>query len=166
MFVVDLLCNAGHSFEGWFERSEDARAQLDKGSLECPVCGGTNVTRRLGFAAVGNRGSDRPLPARRPHAAERAVERAGERADERAGDAVAPPALPLEIQRALSSLLRAVRTHGEDVGERFATVARRIHSGEEEARLVYGSASPDEARALVEDGVPFAAIPIPEIDQN
>lgn len=74
--------------------------------------------------------------------------------------------MPLEVQRALSQLLRAVRAHSKDVGESFATRALAMHHGEEDAHPIHGSATAEEQERLVEEGVPFASIPIPDIDQN
>jgi hypothetical protein len=81
-------------------------------------------------------------------------------------DAPDVPAMPLEVQKALSALLRAVRTHTEDVGDAFAQTARAMARGDEEARPIHGSATPEERESLVEEGIAFVAIPIPEIDQN
>ncbi|HSQ98649.1 MAG TPA: DUF1178 family protein [Sphingomicrobium sp.] len=47
------------------------------------------------------------------------------------------------------------------VGEKFAETARAIHSGEAEPRQVHGSATLEQARALLEDGVPVAPLPLP-----
>lgn len=65
---------------------------------------------------------------------------------------------------AIRTMMVALRRHVEEncdyVGAEFAETARRIHYGEEEHRGVYGEATPDEARALVEEGVEVAPLPI------
>jgi hypothetical protein len=148
MFVIDLSCRAGHVFEQWFERREDVDAAL--ATLTCPTCGSADVERRPSFAAVV-----RGAPARRAPA----------RTDDARGERDAAR-VPLDVQRALSRVLRAVRAHGEDVGPAFAETARAIHRGEQDARLIYGESTPAEDRALADEGVPFAKIPVPEIDEN
>jgi hypothetical protein len=151
VFVVDLVCEAGHLFEGWYDHSHEFTAARDAGELSCPACGSADVQQRPTFKGIVMR--ERATPMRSPAPT--------------TPEATPPsPALPLPVQRALSELLRAVRAHAEDVGDAFAATARAIHRGDEEARPIHGSATPDEHAALAEEGVPFACIPIPDIDQN
>jgi hypothetical protein len=156
MFVVDLVCEAGHLFEGWYDHSQAFADARDAGELSCPACGSADVAQRPSFKGIVTRGATnaaRLAPA--PEAAPTA-----------APSPLPSPPLPLEVQRALSKLLQAVRAHTEDVGESFAATARAIHRGEEEARPIHGTSTPEESAALVEEGVPFVCIPIPDIDQN
>ena len=46
------------------------------------------------------------------------------------------------------------------VGDTFASEARDIHEGLAPDRPIYGEATPDEVKGLVEDGVPVAALPV------
>ncbi len=158
MFVVDLVCEAGHLFEGWYDHSADFAAARDGGDVSCPACGSHDVQQRLSFKGIVMR--ERASPA-----ASKAAPRSDETADE-TGAALPSAPLPLPVQKALSELLRAVRAHAEDVGDAFAVTARAIHRGDEEARPIHGTATPDEHAALAEEGVPFVCIPIPDIDQN
>jgi hypothetical protein len=60
--------------------------------------------------------------------------------------------------------LHAVRyamAHTEDVGERFAEEARRIHYGEIASRGIRGQATPQEREALHEEGIEVLSLPIP-----
>ena len=66
----------------------------------------------------------------------------------------------------LRELSRKMRESAENVGDRFAEEARKIHFGEVEARGIYGEATPEDARALVEDGVEFMPIPVFPEDSN
>ena len=52
-------------------------------------------------------------------------------------------------------------SHTEDVGERFPEEARRIHYGEAAERGIRGEATPEERRALHEEGIEVMAIPVP-----
>ena len=66
----------------------------------------------------------------------------------------------------LQELARKVRSTAENVGDKFADEARKMHFGESEARGIYGEATLDEAKSLAEDGVAFMPLPnLPE-DQN
>ena len=62
--------------------------------------------------------------------------------------------------------VREVRANTEDVGERFPEEARKIHYGEAETRGIMGRASPDEAQALIEEGIEIAALPVLPEDAN
>jgi hypothetical protein len=49
------------------------------------------------------------------------------------------------------------------IGDQFAETARAMHSGEIEHEQVHGSASLEQAKSLVEDGIPVAPLPLPVI---
>jgi len=157
VFIVDLVCADGHLFEGWYDSRaafDDVRA--DRG-VTCPVCQGHDVEVRPSFRAViGTRGEPLRAPA----------ESATEMESLPEGPASPRSAMPLEVQRALSSFLKAVRAHSEDAGEQFAARALAMHKGDEEPAPIHGTSTPEEREQLRDKGVPFLALPIPEIDQN
>jgi hypothetical protein len=47
------------------------------------------------------------------------------------------------------------------VGDRFTETARAMHSGEIEREQVHGNATLEQAKSLVDDGVPVAPLPLP-----
>lgn len=162
MFLVDLVCGDGHLFEGWY----DNRLAFDEArhdGLSCPVCQGTDVEVRPSFRAViGSRSSSSMGPADEA--------RAGG-AGSPLPDLAAMPALPavpmpIEVQKALSQLLKHVRANTEDAGERFAERAIAMHRGDEAPAAIHGTSTPEERARLADEGVPFMAVPIPDIDQN
>ncbi len=159
MFVVDLACAAGHLYEGWYDNAAAFEGARDGGELCCPTCGSGDVAQRPSFRGIATRGSTAPdkTPAPAPDAPRPAPD---------AQRPVPDATMPLEVQRALSRLLRAVRTHAEDVGDTFASRALAIHHGEEEARPIHGTSTAEEEQRLVDEGVPFAKIPVPDIDLN
>lgn len=71
----------------------------------------------------------------------------------------APAPVPDRRERALAELRRRVEENSDYVGLEFAAEARKIHSGDSPERSIWGEARPDEARALIEDGVPVAPLP-------
>lgn len=157
MFLVDLVCGDGHLFEGWY----DNRLAFDEArhdGLSCPVCQGTDVEVRPSFRAVitGSRSSS-------------AVSRVVTDEAPAAGETPAlpaMPAMPIEVQKALSQLLKHVRANTEDAGERFAERAIAMHRGDEAPAAIHGTSTPEERARLADEGVPFMAVPIPDIDQN
>jgi hypothetical protein len=145
MIVFDLLCHAGHRFEGWFASAEDFGAQGQNGLLSCPQCGSTRV-ERVPSATHINTGSPEPAPKPRPSATD--PELAGKD--------------PFAIAQVLySRLVDEIISRTEDVGSEFPVEARRIHYAEAPARAIRGVATQEEHDALVEDGIPIARLPLP-----
>ena len=66
-----------------------------------------------------------------------------------------------DFAASLAALQAEVLRDSEWVGGAFADTARAMHHGEIEPRKVHGQASPAEATALVQEGVPVAALPLP-----
>jgi hypothetical protein len=133
MIRYALTCEKGHGFESWFQSAEAFDKVRSAGMVSCPDCGSVAVEKAL--MAPGVR------PARR--AAERPL------SDAPTG----------EKERALAELRRRVEEGSDYVGMKFATEARAIHAGEVPERSIWGEARIDEARSLVEDGIPVAPLP-------
>ncbi len=146
MKVFDLACEHEHRFEGWFGSAEDYDAQLARGLVECPVCTSKAIRKLLAAPRLNLSGaSDRPpQPAREPGAPTAAG---------------APD--PRALQAMFMKMARALVRDTEDVGERFAEEARKIHYREAPERGIRGVASADEARELAEEGIEVFAFPIP-----
>ena len=144
MKVLDLHCAQAHVFEGWFSSEEDFLAQQQRGLVTCPMCGDSAVTKMLSAPRL-NLGSPRM-------------------AEEPRQDVVAttdPSAR--ELQAAWLAMARRVLADTEDVGERFAEEARRIHYGETEQRGIRGKASRAETEALQEEGISVVPMVLPEV---
>lgn len=140
MKVLNLQCIHGHGFEGWFASEDDFRGQLDRGLLECPVCGDKSVAK-LPSAPRLNLGA------------------AKEAAPAKQEVMTAPDAA---LQAAWLKMVRHVMANTEDVGERFAEEARKIHYGETEERGIRGQASREETEALLEEGIGVLPLPVPK----
>ncbi len=133
MIVYDLGCPEGHVFEAWFKDSATFEKQARQGKVACPTCGATKVTR-------GPQATNIATGVSREKSAKAAEQQA-------------------EMRAALKELRKAVETNCDYVGDRFADEARKIHHGEAEARGIYGETTPEEAKALDDEGVPVARIP-------
>lgn len=150
MKVLDLQCDAGHAFEGWFGSEDDYAAQCGRGLVECPLCASRSISRlpsapRLNLSATARERAS--VPAKPPQAQPSHVAGTPE-------------------QRSVEALwLRAVRhvlANTEDVGERFAAEARRIHYGEIPERGIRGRTTGEEAQALRDEGIEVQAFAVPE----
>jgi len=147
MIVFDLACNkAGHVFEIWFGSSQDYEDQKARGLVACPYCGSTDVDKAVMAPNVAPKGNSRseapaaPLPA------------------------AANVPSPQEFKAMVAKLaeVQSKMLEGSDyVGGRFADEARSMHLGERESRPIHGQTSPEEARALIEEGIPVAPLLLP-----
>jgi hypothetical protein len=146
MKVFDLACEHEHRFEGWFGSAEDYDAQLERGLLECPVCASKAIRKLLAAPRLNLSGaSERSAEPARPVAP--------------APGTGAPD--PRALQAMFMKMARALVENTEDVGERFAEEARKIHYREAPERGIRGVASADEARELADEGIEVLAFPLP-----
>jgi len=63
------------------------------------------------------------------------------------------------MQEMAAKVRAHIRSNYDYVGEDFATEARAIHDGDKPERLIYGETTPEESKALQEDGVPVSPLP-------
>ena len=142
MKVLDLQCDQRHVFEGWFASEDDYLSQLDRGLVACPLCGDTVITKRLSAPRLNLSGakarSEQPLP---PESSERADS---------------------DLQTALMVAARHLVATTDDVGDSFASEARKIHYGEIKARGIRGQASQAEALSLLDEGIAVLPFALPE----
>ena len=139
MMCYTLRCDQDHQFESWFQSSAAFDTLAAQGHLACAICGSGKVVKDLMAPAVATR--DAPAP--RPPLP--------------APGGLSAPRDPREA--ALAELRRKVEENSEYVGLSFAAEARAIHDGDAPARAIYGEAHRDDARRLIEDGIPVAPLP-------
>jgi hypothetical protein len=156
MIRYALRCERDHAFESWFQDSSAFDTQLKRKLVNCPVCNSVKVEKAImAPRIVGKKG--------------REVAPAGQAPAPAAQEAGSTP-LMMAHERELRAKLKELRDHivknADNVGPRFPNEARKMHYGEIEHRPIYGEASPDEARALIDEGVEVSPLPIPPDDRN
>ena len=156
MIRYSLRCERGHGFESWFQSSAAYEQQEKRGLVNCPSCGSAKVERAImAPQIVSKKGRDIAAPAPAPST-----------------DVTASGSTPLMMaqERELRAKLKELRDHivknADNVGERFPNEARKMHYGDIEHRPIYGEASPDDARALIEEGVEVSPLPVLPEDRN
>ncbi|HEX2332875.1 MAG TPA: DUF1178 family protein [Burkholderiales bacterium] len=148
MIVFDLLCAAGHRFEGWFASAGDFTSQRDRKLLSCPVCGSGQVSK-VPSATRANLGAPEPKAAAKP-------DKTPEKTPEMEGKD------PFAIAQMLySRMLDELLSKSEDVGREFPSEARRIYYQEAPGRAIRGQATQQEHEELVDEGIPVARLPLP-----
>jgi hypothetical protein len=172
MILYNLNCAKGHVFESWFSNSTAFDKQKKRGLVACPLCGSKKVEKaimapRLARADAGE------LP------------NSIEASESRPAPPVPAPSMPVmppvasgkatvamtspqerELRQKLKELRDHVTKNASYVGARFPEEARKMHYGEIEHRSIYGEASPEEAKALDEEGIEFHPLPILPDDHN
>ncbi|MEP2715596.1 DUF1178 family protein [Pseudophaeobacter sp.] len=172
MINYSLKCAEGHSFDSWFQSAAAFDKLAAAGLVSCSFCGSTKV--------------EKAIMAPRVRTGRKAVSGIGERetregaaapvtADESPGPATAPgpasaqagpgalstpaDAQAAEMAKALGEMRRQVEENSDYVGKDFASEARAMHLGDSPERAIYGEAKPEEAKALIEDGIPVLPLP-------
>jgi hypothetical protein len=152
MIRYALACEKGHAFESWFQNSTAYDKQAARGLVACPTCGSTKVEKSLMAPNVA-RSAER----------KRAVTMTAAEAPA-APETAAPVAMISPAEQEFRARLKELRDHlvknADYVGARFPEEARRMHYGEIEHRSIYGEATPDDARALHEEGIEFHPLPV------
>ncbi|WP_300298876.1 DUF1178 family protein [Ferrovibrio sp.] len=132
MIKYELKCRKDHVFEAWFYDSATYDKQAAGGKVVCPVCNSRKITKA-------------PM-----------APRIARSKSERAADEAKQVAMAM---KALGELRDHVEKNADYVGDQFAEEARKIHYGETDKRNIYGEASKEEAKELVEEGIDVAMIP-------
>ena len=162
MIRYTLRCESGHAFESWFQSSSAYDSQIKRKLVTCPACGSVKVDKAIMAPQIVSK-----------KGRESAVAAPIEPAE------VTPPAAPTQSsstpllmaqERELRAKLKELRDHivknADNVGEKFPSEARKMHYGDIEHRPIYGEASPDEARALIDEGVEVTPLPVLPDDRN
>jgi hypothetical protein len=137
-----LHCEQAHEFEGWFASSSDFDRQLQTGFLTCPTCGSNSISKTLMAPSVSTA---------------------------RAKDSMAALAVEngkREMLEKVKEIVTAIKANSEDVGDKFPEEARKIHYGEADQRGIMGKATVEEAKALIDEGIGIAPLPVLPEDAN
>ena len=150
MIRYALICDNDHEFESWFKDSAGFDALNSKKLIECTACNSTKISKQIMSPKVQR--TDR-VPAEQEWIAPAS----------QSSELLSPE--DLEMRQKLAEIRQRMTEDSEDVGSRFTDEARKMHFGDIEQRPIYGRASLEEARELIEDGVGILPIP-PAFDER
>ena len=168
MIRYALACTDGHAFESWFANSAAFDKQKKRGLVSCPVCGSTKVDKAIMAPRLARTDVEEAAPPQLPSVP----------ASPQPAPALPPMPVPgksnvamtapqeRELRQKLKELRDHVTKNAQYVGQRFSEEARKMHYGEIEHRSIYGEASPDDAKALHEEGIEFHPLPVLPDDHN
>lgn len=154
MIKYDLRCEQGHAFESWFQSSSAYDSQRKRKLVACPSCGSVKIEKAImapRLAGTRKRGR-------------------AEAPSEAAPVEATAPSLVMTQELELRAKLKELRDHvvknADNVGERFPNEARKMHYGDIEHRPIYGEASADEAKSLIDEGIEVMPLPVLPEDRN
>ena len=148
MIHYDLICDSGHGFDAWFSSSTAFDEQSRKGLVTCVHCGSEKVEKQLMAPGIPVKSNRKNTTAAKPVLASTLDPR------------------QQRVVQAMRELRKAVEEHSEYVGDKFAEEARKIHYEEAEKRGIYGETTPQDAEALVEEGIEIHPLPVLPEDGN
>jgi hypothetical protein len=137
VIIYDLRCENNHKFEGWFQDRSAYEGQKSQKLINCPVCGCSDVEMVPSSIAIMARDIK---SSGRGHNKE------------------------LSLPKALKVFHEYIENNFDNVGDKFAEVALKIHRGEEEGRNIRGTTTESEEVTLKDEGVQFFKIPMPKFD--
>jgi len=161
MIHYALVCEKGHAFDSWFQDSATYDKQVKRRLVTCPHCGSAKVEKAImapRLAAARKRAAP-AVPATA------APESAPETTQEKTPVAMISPQ-EQELRSKLKELREHLTKNADHVGPKFPEEARKMHYGEIEHRSIYGEASPEDAKALAEEGIEFHPLPVLPDERN
>ena len=144
MIQYTLKCAQDHRFDSWFQSAEAFDKLKGAGMVTCSVCGSADVEKAIMAPRV--------RPSRKAAQVAQATP-----VEEDQAPTLSEPASPAE--QVLAEIKKKVEENSEYVGDQFVSEARAMHEGDAPARAIYGEAKLEEAKSLIEDGVPVAPLP-------
>lgn len=162
MIRYALACDKGHAFDSWFQDSAAYDKQAKRSLVTCPHCGSAKVEKAIMAPRLAG--------ARKRKTADMALVEEATPPPAAAAPEKAPVAIVSPQEREFRAKLKELRDHltknADDVGQKFPEQARKMHYGEIDHRSIYGVASPDDAKALAEEGIDFHPLPILPDERN
>ncbi|ACB96868.1 DUF1178 family protein [Beijerinckia indica] len=165
MIKFALICDQKHRFESWFQSGAAFDRQVEDGLITCPYCDSVQVAKAIMAPAIARGatppGQNVPCPG-------------SQTAPQNLETIEASPSLPtgqddgglreaLEHQRELRRLVirlhEEIHAHAENVGDRFVEEVHKIKDGVLAPRPIYGQASVEEARDLIDEGIEILPLP-------
>lgn len=142
MIHYALKCDQGHAFDSWFQSASAFDVLARAGHLACSMCGSSDVKKAIMAPRVMSKA-------------------ASTKPDNAPQDSPVPMVKTAknEMESQISELRKKVEETSDYVGDDFTRQARAMHLGDTPERAIYGEARLDQARSLIEDGVPLMPLP-------
>lgn len=156
MIRYTLKCSEDHSFESWFASATAFETLQAAGQLSCPHCGSDHVTKSLMTPRVST--------ARKSTASAKGDETQAsttQTAPQRPKDThmTSEQSTAHDTEATLAAMRDHIEKNADYVGTDFTAQARAMNDGDAPARAIYGEAKIEDAKSMIEDGVPIVPLP-------
>ena len=130
MIVFTLNCSdCDSSFEGWFENTKDYNKQIKQGLISCPSCNSINITKGLMAPNVAKKSNTKISKRNRL------------------------------IASNVKKLKSLIEKEFDYVGDKFTEEAKKIKYGEVKERAIYGEASIEQTKELIDEDIDILPLP-------
>ena len=133
MINYTLKCDQNHTFDSWFKSAEAFEMLVKKSLVVCSECGSTKITKAIMAPSVST--------SRKKDTKPQELENKS------------------KIKHDIVKLKKKIEANSEYVGNNFASEARSMYLGETPGRSIYGEAKADDAKKLIDDGIPVMPLP-------
>ena len=137
MIVFNLICSdCNFSFEGWFDNTSTFNSQKRRKLISCPNCENTNIKKALVAPNVGTKSNSKILKNKKT------------------------------IASNIKKIKKIVEENFDYVGEQFTDEAKKIKYGETEDRPIYGEATIEQTKELIEEDISITPLPFQSNKKN
>ena len=133
MIKYTLKCDQNHTFDSWFKSAEAFEMLVKKSMVVCSECGSTKITKAIMAPSVSTSRKKDNKPSE--------LEKKS------------------KLKNDILELKKKIEANSEYVGNNFANEARSMYLGETPERSIYGEAKTDDAKKLIDDGIPVMPLP-------
>ena len=130
MIVFNLSCSeCAFSFEGWFESTKDFNKQIKKGLVSCPSCNSIQIKKGLMAPNISKKSNSKISKRNK------------------------------SIASNVSKLKKIIEKEFDYVGDKFTEEAKKIKYGEVKERSIYGEASIEQTKELIDEDIEVLPLP-------
>ena len=130
MIKYSLICDQEHNFEAWFSDYDTCEKQLEKSSVECPLCSSKKISKSIMAPNIASKSNQK-----------------------------APKSDVKKVEMVMNKIKKHVKENYEYVGDKFPDEARAMHYEEKEQKDIYGETTVEEAKDLIEEGINVQPLP-------
>ena len=137
MIVFNLICKeCNYPFEGWFDSSLEFENQKKRKLIRCPNCDSLSVKKALAAPNVAKKSNSKKLANKKT------------------------------IASNIKKIKKIVEENFEYVGDKFTDEAKKIKYGEKEDRPIYGEATLEQTKELIDEEISITPLPFQSNKKN
>ena len=137
MIVFNLICtDCNYTFEGWFDSSSEFESQKKQKLVNCPNCEGDRVKKTLVAPNVGKKSNSKKISNTKT------------------------------IASNIKKIKKLVEENFDYVGDKFTEEAKKIKYGETEDRPIYGEATIEQTKELIDEDISVTPLPFQSSKKN